>query len=236
MGTQKSDPQSHMKTCVPSYRLLVCLLTLGLTIVNTPVRAATRTVTSNADSGPGSLRAAITAAAAGDVIDFTNLNFQTIVLTTGELVIEKNLIVDGPGASALTISGNGISRVFRIASNSPPISVTITGLTIANGNGQGGGIDGRGGAIYNDHAVLTVRECAVSGSSAAEVAGGLYNFGAAGRATLILERSTVSDNASVNGGGIFNGGLSGNATPHDRELHRERQFRVRDGRRHLQLR
>ena len=55
---------------------------------------------------------------------------------------------------------------------------SLAGLTVANGNGEGGGTTGRGGAIYNDHALLNVRECAVIDSSAADVAGGIYNFGA----------------------------------------------------------
>src|SRR5262245_16126875 len=66
---------------------------------------STLTVTNNEDSGPGSLRADIAAAKSGDTIVFDpSLNGQTITLTSGELVINKNLTIQGPGAGLLTIS------------------------------------------------------------------------------------------------------------------------------------
>ena len=67
---------------------------------------STVTVMNNHDSGPGSLRAAIAAAASGDTIQFANsLKGQTITLTTGELDITTSLNIDGPGAGLLTVSG-----------------------------------------------------------------------------------------------------------------------------------
>src|ERR1043166_8797241 len=58
-------------------------------------------VTTTADSGPGSLRDAITAAVPGETITFAVTN--AITLTNGELVINKNLIIAGPGAATLAI-------------------------------------------------------------------------------------------------------------------------------------
>jgi hypothetical protein len=56
---------------------------------------ATITVTNTNDSGPGSLRSAIASAAAGDTIQFaSSLASQTITLTSGQLVINKNLTID----------------------------------------------------------------------------------------------------------------------------------------------
>lgn len=54
----------------------------------TPVtlRAGTITVTSTADSGPGSLRAALAGAASGDTINFAVTG--TITLTSGELLAD----------------------------------------------------------------------------------------------------------------------------------------------------
>jgi hypothetical protein len=73
------------------------------------------TVTSIADSGSGSLREAIATAQAGDTIQFdSSLANQTISLTSGQLNINKNLIVDGANASGLTISGNNATRIFRV--------------------------------------------------------------------------------------------------------------------------
>ena len=63
------------------------------------VHAATLIVTTTADSGAGSLRDAIAAASDGDTIQFdAALNGQTITLTSAELVIDKNITINGPGA------------------------------------------------------------------------------------------------------------------------------------------
>src|SRR4051794_3432793 len=63
---------------------------------------STLTVTNNHDSGTGSLRAAIAAAASGDTIDFApSLDGRTIRLTSGELAISTSLDIEGPGAHRL---------------------------------------------------------------------------------------------------------------------------------------
>src|SRR5262245_1671150 len=60
---------------------------------------STLTVTNNLDSGPGSLRAEIAAAHAGDTIIFDpSLNGQTIALDSNELRITRSLTIRGPGA------------------------------------------------------------------------------------------------------------------------------------------
>jgi hypothetical protein len=93
---------------------------------------STLTVTSVADSGTGSLRAAIAAANSGDTIQFDHhLAGQTIALTSGELAIDKSLDIEGLGASQLTISGNDASRVFDISGSTT--DVAVSDLTIADG-------------------------------------------------------------------------------------------------------
>jgi hypothetical protein len=93
---------------------------------------STLTVLNNLDSGAGSLRADIAAAHNGDTIVFasTLVGGQTITLTSGELLIKKNLTIAGPGAGELTVSGHNASRVFEVASKE---NVTLSGLTISNG-------------------------------------------------------------------------------------------------------
>src|SRR5207249_4673381 len=76
---------------------------------------STFTVLNLADSGTGSLRAAITAAntnPGADVIDFAAQLHGTIGLTSGQLpAITGDLNIAGPGAQKLTVSGNNASRV-----------------------------------------------------------------------------------------------------------------------------
>src|SRR5690242_18049155 len=77
--------------------------------------AATITVTTAADSGPGSLRAAVAQAnidSPGDAINFDLPMGSTITLTTGQISITNTMSISGPGASKLTIDGNNSSRIF----------------------------------------------------------------------------------------------------------------------------
>lgn len=68
-----------------------------------------------------SLREAIATAVAGDTITFAaGFNGQTISQTLGQIVINKNLTITGPGANLLTISGssNGPNRLFDVSGSS----------------------------------------------------------------------------------------------------------------------
>jgi hypothetical protein len=159
--------------------------------------AATITVISAADDGGGSLRQAISNAAAGDTINFSlPPGTAAITLTSDQLLINKNLTISGPGAGLLTVqrstaSGTPQFRIFQIASS----TVTISGLTIANGNptsAVGGGIGGGG--------TLTITNCTVSGNTA--VSGGGISIGG----TVTITNSTIAGNtASTFGGGIYFG-------------------------------
>src|SRR5262245_52902178 len=185
---------------------------------------STLTVLNAEDSGPGSLRADIAAAKSGDTIVFDpSLNGQTITLYGGELVINKNLTIQGPGAGLLTISSywtdcQGGSRVFEV--DGAKTNVTISGLSITTtayyagaclwGDGAwphtGIAPDGQGGAIWNG-GVLTLSNCTLSGNNAGHAGyssyptsgGGIYNAG-----LLIVSGCTISGNTADEGGGIFN--------------------------------
>ncbi len=56
--------------------------------------------------------------------------------------ITNAVTIQGLGADNLTISGNNISRVFKVDNNSNQIDVNIDGFTIQDGNSNddGGGI------------------------------------------------------------------------------------------------
>src|SRR5438034_7423063 len=91
--------------------------------------------------------------------------------------------------------GNAQSRVFSV---NPGKTVTIDGLTVANGSSEF-----YGGGIYNDSAALTVTNCVLSGNSAYS-GGGIRNESANGGATLTVTNSTISGNSAAGGGGISN--------------------------------
>ncbi|MGE5660570.1 MAG: hypothetical protein ACM37W_28610, partial [Actinomycetota bacterium] len=92
--------------------------------------STTFTVTNNNDSGVGSLRATISAAAAGDIITFDpSLANKTITLTSGQLAITKDLTLDAASASNLTISGNNSSRILEVGS----VKFTLKNLKLTQG-------------------------------------------------------------------------------------------------------
>ena len=225
-----------------------CLPLLCATPIS--LRAATLTVTSTADSGTGSLREALASANpyGGDTVNFSVTG--TIRLTSGQLSVNHNLTIAGPGAGLLTVSGNNAVRVFDITGP----GVTISGLTIANGHGalygagiRTGGSPGSiltlndcilthnsttldGGGIYNSSGLaLTVSNCTFSGNSASGDGGGIYLT----NSTLTLLASTLSGNSAGFGGGIMKrpgrhrGGERGSQHP----LQQFRRLR----RRHLEL-
>ena len=168
--------------------------------------ATTITVTNTNDSGPGSLRQALVDANDGDTIDFAVTG--TIGLTNGELLVDKSITISGPGADSLAVNGNANSRVFHIG---PDEIVIISGLTITNGHSTGQSPDVGGAGIYNDHATLTVDNCAFTGNTVDvsgdfSAGGAIFNDGLGGSATLTISSSTLNNNSARDGGGIYNAG------------------------------
>src|SRR5438132_7839156 len=141
--------------------LAVCVIPFALaqrTTTNRNRPATVITVTNTNDSGPGSLRQALADANDGDTIDFAVTG--TIGLTSGELLVDKAITISGPGAENLAVNGNAKNRVFHVTGG----NVTISGLTITNGDASGNVLGG--GGIYNDHSTLTVDNSTISGNLA----------------------------------------------------------------------
>ncbi|MGF6617906.1 hypothetical protein ABH910_004799 [Pseudomonas sp. YL-218 TE3947] len=142
---------------------------------------ATWTATNNANTGVGSLRAAIASAQNGDIVTF---NGSMTVQLTSELLINKNITVDGDlnndGAADVILDGQYQTRVIEVSSGS---IVTLDGLVITRGLVSGNGGNGGYGAT-------------------GAMAGGIFNAG-----ILTLNNVTVTSNAASGGGG--GGGVTG---------------------------
>ncbi|HEY9618573.1 MAG TPA: Calx-beta domain-containing protein [Microcoleaceae cyanobacterium] len=133
------------------------------------------TVNNTNDAGAGSLRDAIARAQSGDTIQFDSaLANQTIRLTSGQIDIGlgKNLIIDGAGASNLTISGNNASRIFYLNSGiAAATNLTVKNLTLADGY-----TNERGGAISTTHrGVLTVENVTFRNNVADKGGGAIFS-------------------------------------------------------------
>src|SRR6267378_1942357 len=207
-------PRAHVFKCWRFY--LPCVIG-ALLLSATNAAAATVTVTNGNDSGPGSLRQAIIDASPGDTINFAP-SLTTVTLTSGELVIDKNLTITGPGANRLTVTAmyNDFVyfRIFNISSST--VTVSISGMTISNGYLPGEG----GGGVLNENGTMTITGCTISNNSAGsgfgmDIAegGGILNDSGG---SLIIINSAISSNscsatdgepfifASAFGGGVDN--------------------------------
>ena len=218
------------------------------------------------DPGHTTLRDAITSANANpaSTVTFASGLSGTITLDGSQLTMSAPTTISGPGASQLTVSGNHASRVFYVAGTVATISgltitagssgngggiavtgagssltvnsSTISGNTVANGNGAGvwsqngagipttirsstlsgnSGAHFGGGAYFDYSAPATVENSTIYGNSAG-TGGGLYHFGAYdGAPGLTVTGSTITHNTAANrGGGIACYGATGGAGTH----------------------
>jgi hypothetical protein len=189
---------------------VVCLAVIALPTAS----AATFTVSSTADSGPGSLRAAVAAAQTSpgpNVIEFARGVRGSIVLTSGAIVINQSLTIAGPGAHRLSISGNDADRVFDIEGSSAT-NVSISGMKIKHGVASSSSPHGSsGGAIYVSGATLTLAGVVLSRNRAIDSVGGTAEGGAiaiVGNAAVNASDVTVQRNRALSssGGAALGGG------------------------------
>jgi len=174
-----------------------------------PAFAGTQTVTNLADSGAGSLRAAIAAAASGDTINFQPGLTGTITLTSGEITIDKTLTITGPGAATLSVDGNLSSRIFNITNGAS--TVAISGLTFTRARGtSGGAIDDAAGSLTVSDTVFNNNAAGGPGGAGADSGlgyGGAILVNCCGSSGLTVANSAFIDNHAGGLGGA--GGDSG---------------------------
>jgi hypothetical protein len=211
--TNRNSSQAGTRCCTPSVRRKRSTFRPRLEALEVRFVPSTLTVTNNLDDArtAGSLRYEIAVAQSGDTILFDrSLKGQTIVLNGNELLINKNLTIQGLGAGNLAISGNNASRVFEVTAGA---QVTLSGMTIENGDGQAsnsGGILwgsawGNGGGILNQ-GTLTLSGDTLTGNAVPYLGGGIANeLGG----TVTINGSTIknnSDDSRGGGAGVYNDG------------------------------
>jgi hypothetical protein len=166
-----------------------------------PAGAATFPVTSNADAGANTLRAAIEAANGNGNTDVDQIPISvtgTIDLVSALPSISFPTTITGPGRANLTVRRTGATafRVFDIAPNSPAYTIEIGDLTIADGQGPGSG----GGVRALGAGTTILRSVALNGNSAS-LGGAVMNDGN----FIRVLNSVINDNvATSNGAGIAN--------------------------------
>ena len=127
----------------------------------TSAGAATFTVTTSADSGPGSLRQAMVdsnASVEADGIIFSGVS-GAITLESVLPALSGETSITGPGAAVLKVTGNHRSQILAVAVGA---KVQISGLTLADGRAEA---YLHGGAIHNA-GTLTIDSCTFTNNHA----------------------------------------------------------------------
>ncbi len=166
-------------------------LILGLAVASPQAFGAVLTVTTLADSGPGSLRDRIAAAQPGDTIRF---DINGTIFLDSELTITNDLRIEGQ--TFLRVSANNKSRVFNIKSGS--VSIFTMGISDGRVVGTNGPAGSNGENVYGagifvaSGAELFIQFCVISNNVAIGGQGGSEGqFGQAG-----------------NGGNAYGGGIA----------------------------
>src|SRR6516164_21557 len=149
-----------------------------------------------------SLRDAINDCTPGDTVQFdSSLDGGAIKLSSnlGSLNINHDLTIDGlTGLSkGITVDGGNAVRDFFVRPDfvhSTSATASISGLTIKNGHGNGGG------GVYVNDAGLTISNCTIIANSADSSGGGIFADEINARVTAI--DCTITKNTAVAGGGV----------------------------------
>lgn len=183
----------------------------------------TVTVTTTADSGSGSLRAAIETlnSTAGGTIDLQSVS-GPIFLESPLPEVQRNLVFQGPATGELQINGQGKWPIFSFAAGT---TSELSRLVLTNALATGY----RHGAAISNAGMLVLRACEVSGNkNEYGWGGGLYNRGdlslydCALRTNVVVGEATGGNYASLPGPEILptnapGSGLGG-AIYHERGL------------------
>ena len=202
------------KWCCPSL-LPLLLAAIGVLLLTGPVLASPYV-----DCAVPGEYATVADALADPVCDVINIDPGQY---PENLVIDHDVTLAGAAVDQTFLDGSELDRVILITDTA---TVTITGVTIANGMSVagatpwGGGIynyDGAlllsasaivsntaysGGGLLNDKGGVTLRNVTVMSNTATNVGGGLSNGGA----MLVEGGAVVGNSAAINGGGIQNEG------------------------------
>jgi hypothetical protein len=154
--------------------------------------------------GAGSLSAVLSAAAAGDTIEFA-AGLHGTITPSATLTVANSVTIQGPGADVIAISGGGANQVFVINNG---VSAAISGLTITDGsasdpNALGGAIDNEGNLALVGDVISNSTASATSGGDG--YGGGIYSNGALSLVNCVVSgnKATADGGGNALGGGIF---------------------------------
>lgn len=161
----------------------------------------TTVVTTDADSGPGSLRAALDTGTGfiyqndpPTVVSFDPAFFstrRTIRLLSALPVLRGGFVIDASQTAGVTVDGQSLHPIFRWEDDTFSQSSELSGLHLKNGRSPGNGIAAAAG-LTDLQDSLTMRACTVSGCQNGLNLGAVHAPG-----SLTLENCTLSGNFSA---------------------------------------
>jgi len=202
--------RNYLEAVVRATILAMCIVFSGV------LGAQTITVTTLNDSGPGSLREAITqtnAVAGTGTINFGSGVTGTILLQSSLPQVTEHVTIIGPGRDLLTIRiDTGINE--RILESAVGIPMGLQRLTLSGGRArQGGGIFARGLLTIND---VRIEDCravgadSVAGPGESAEGGAIFYqpvlFGMTLSNSLIINCHAIGGTGGGGDGGDANGG------------------------------
>jgi hypothetical protein len=190
-----------------------------------------------------SLRQAVEAANATtgvpDIVAFSGLSGNVITLTEGQINVTDDLDIQGPGAEALTISGDansnglndinregagGDSRVFAFGTEMAGVNAAVSDLTLSGGtsatyekyipfpppNGKYIEASSPGGAIVAINSTVTISDSTLTDNLASGDGGAVAAYAIGPpMSSLEIVNSDVSGNVAYGGGGALEVSNSG---------------------------
>lgn len=185
---------ANPSACPRRSLLLGSILNCASLMVVSPVLAVTFNVSTTADDGAGSLRAAMISAnstSGPDIIQFNVSGMITLASPLPNLV--ESVELRGPTVGELVINANEDQRHFRFAG---PLGSTyrISDLTLRNGFSS----DAGGSILVISNASLEVERCIIEDSRASAQGGGIAAIG-----PVDIIDSIIRGNQGRFGGGVY---------------------------------
>jgi hypothetical protein len=182
---------------------------VGLALALAPASAvAAPAITNTADSGPGSLRAAILGANPGESISVPP---GTYGISSGELLVDKNLAIAGAGPAATVI--RALAPGFRLFHVGKGKDVSFSGMTIRDATLVKPGGIAEGAGIYVEEGGISISNVAfanntVNATGLAGASGGIAGGGAvaARKGRLVISGASFTGNVAISRGGTGESG------------------------------
>ena len=192
---------------------LFYLACVASTLFLSETRLPAAVVTNENDSGPGSLRQAVSTASINDPIILFAPGVSHITLTSGRIEIGMNVaLIKGPGKDALTIRSSS-SPVFSASISTS--RVTISDLSIAFSSGaviSNAEMEIRRCAFFRntDDAIINSGVMSIADSTIANNLGhGIVNYSSSG--DLRVKNSIISGNSASGTPNVYGGGIQNSA-------------------------